>query len=446
MPQWLGRHRWLLITLVAAIALVALAACGDDDDSSGDDGGSGTPAAEEKVQPTVPIKIGQLNSFTGDLSDFGPAHARAAALAVKEINEAGGVGGQPIEIVTADTMTDPTVGANEATRLVQVEGVDFLLGALASGVTLPIAESVAGPNNILMISGASSSPALTAANDNDFLFRTVIHDTAQGAVLANLTNDLGYGSVCTMYINNAYGQGLSEAFAGNFEDLGGTVTAQIPHESEQATYASELDNCTADSPDALAAIAYPESAGIFLRESVEAGDVDNYLFVDGTKSDTMFADLGWPDAFDGASGTAPSSLQLETGQAFDTAYEAEYGDLPPLPFLRETYDAVYLMALAAEKSLDDDMDIRAALREVANPEGTVINPGVDGFTQAVEAIKNGEDINFEGATGPDDLDENGDVLIGAIETWHVDNAAETLVTDKKFRVDLTTNEVEEITE
>lgn len=444
MPQWLGRHRWLLLTLVAMVAVVAFSACGDDDDDGGDDdGGTGTPAASEKVQPTLPIKIGQLNSFTGDLSDFGPAHANAAQLAVDEINEAGGVGGQPIEIVTADTQTDPTVGSTEANRLIEVEGVDFILGALASGVTLPIAESVTGPNNILHISGASSSPALTAAADNDFLFRTVIHDTAQGAVLANLANDLGLTSVCTMYINNAYGQGLSEAFAANFEDLGGTVPAQVPHESEQATYASELSTCLADSPDALAAIAYPESAGVFLREAVEGGDVDSYLFVDGTKSGDMFVDLGW-EAFDGSNGTAPSSLQLETGSAFDTAYEAAYGELPSLPFLRETYDAVYLMALAAEKSLADDMDIRDALREVANPEGTEVSPGVEGFTAAVEAIADGEDVNYEGATGPVDLDDNGDVLIGAVETWHVDAAAEDLVTDKKFRVDLNTNEVTEI--
>lgn len=450
MPQWLTRHGWLLLTLVAALAIV-FAACGDDDDDGGDDdGGTGTPAATDDgnggdiVQPTLPIKIGQLNSFTGDLSDFGPAHQNAAQLAVDEINEAGGVGGQPIEIVTGDTQTDPTVGSNEATRLIEVEGVDFILGALASGVTLPIAESVTGPNNILHISGASSSPALTAANDNDFLFRTVIHDTAQGAVLANLANDLGLGTVCTMYINNAYGQGLSEAFAGNFEELGGTVPAQVPHESEQATYASELGTCLADSPDALAAIAYPESAGIFLREAVEGGDVSDFLWVDGTKSDTMFAELGWPAEFDGTNGTAPSSLQLETGEAFDAAYEAEFGDLPSLPFLRETYDAVYLMALAAEKSLADDMDIRAALREVANPEGTAVNPGVEGYTAAIAAIANGEDINYEGAAGPVDLDDKGDVLIGAIETWHVDVASETLVTDKKFRVDLNTNEVEEI--
>ena len=451
MPQWLLRHRWLLVTLVAIFALAAFAACGDDDD---DDDNGETPAPTEEptngngngdiVQPTLPIKIGQLNSFTGDLSDFGVAHQNAAQLALDEINAAGGVGGQPVELVTGDTATDPTQGASEANRLIEVEGVDFILGALASGVTLPVAESVTGPNNILQISAASTSPALTDANDNDFLFRTVISDAAQGVVLADLVESEGIASVCTMYINNAYGQGLSEIFAESFEDLGGSVTAQVPHESEQATYASELDSCTADGPEAVAALAYPESAGIFLREAVERDAASTYIWVDGTKSDTMFADLGWPEEFDGTVGTAPSALELATGEAFDSAYEAEFGSLPPLPFLRETYDAVYLMALAAEKSLTDNIDIREALRAVANPEGTVINPGTAGFEQALEAIANGEEINYEGAAGPQDFDENGDVLIGAIETWRVDVANEALVTEAIYRVDLTTGEITQV--
>jgi ABC-type branched-subunit amino acid transport system substrate-binding protein len=204
------------------------------------------PAQTPPARPTTatPLKLGLLLAYTGDLSDFGPAHENAARLAVKEINAAGGVLGAPIEVATGDTATDPSVGVSEATRLINVEHVQVILGALASGVTLPVAESVTGPDHILQISEASTSPALTAAKDNDFLFRTTISDAAQGVVLAKLATDLGLKSVCTMYINNAYGQGLSQIFSENFEKAGGTVTAQVPHESEQATYASELAKCT----------------------------------------------------------------------------------------------------------------------------------------------------------------------------------------------------------
>ena len=446
MPQWLSRHKWLWIVGAVLIGLFIFAACNDDEDEGETPAAGETPA--DGVTPAAgaegPLKIGVLVAFTGDLSDFGPAHENAARLAAKEINAAGGVLGQDIEIVTGDTGTDPSQGVSEANRLVNVEGVHAILGALSSGVTLQIAESVTGANNILQISPASTSPALSEASDNDFLFRTTISDAAQGIVLSQLASGLGLTSVCTMFINNAYGEGLSASFATSFGGMGGTVTAEVPHESAQTTYASELATCTAGEPEAVAALAYPESAGIFLREAVEGDVAGTYLWVDGTKSSDMFAALGWPAVFDGTNGTSPSALSLEAGAAFDARYEAEYGALGGLPFVRETYDAVYLMALAAEKSLADDIDIRDALRAIANPDGQTVGPGGEGYAAAIAAIAAGEEINYEGAAGPADFDDNGDVLVGAIETWHVDVANEELVTDKVFKVDLTTGAVTEV--
>jgi len=441
---------WLLAAALAALAILAVA-CGDEEEKEATPTVAKTAAATPAktavaVTPSAggPLKIGLLLSFTGDLSDFGPAHENAARLAVKEINAAGGVLGKPIEVVKGDDATDPSQGVSEATRLINVEHVQVILGALASGVTLPVAESVTGPNHILQISEASTSPALTAAKDNDFLFRTTISDAAQGVVLAKLATDSGLKSVCTMYINNAYGQGLSEIFSQNFEKAGGTVTAQVPHESEQATYASELDKCTSGKPEALAALAYPESGRVFLREAVEAGKVKTFLFCDGTKSADMFTDLGWP-TFDGMKGSAPSSLDVAAGKAFETAYAAEYGSTPPLPFMREIYDAVYLVALAAEKTgSTDPTAIRDAIRDVANAPGETIDPGTDGYKAALTLIADDKDINYEGAAGPVDLDKNGDVLIGAIETWHVDAAAQDLVTDAVFKVDLQTGEITKV--
>ena len=435
MPEWMSRHKWLLIVGAAFISLLIFAACnGDDDDGDGVDG-------EPPVVSTEPLKIGVLMAFTGGLSDFGPALEDAARLAAQEINASGGVLGQDIEIVTGDTGTDPSQGVTEATRLVEVEGVQAIIGALSSGVSLPIVESVTGPSNILQISPASTSVALIEANDSDFFFRTTISDLAQGGVLATLAGDAGLTSVCTMFVNNAYGQGLSELFAEAFEAAGSTVPAQVPHEEELITYASELDTCTADGPDAIAAIAYPESAGVFLREAVERESADTFLFVDGTKSDAMFAELGWDD-FDGMRGTAPGFLSVAAGTAFDDRFAAEYGETPPLPFLRETSDAVYLIALAAEKAgSTDPTAIRDALRDVAGSPGEIVEPGPEGYAAALALIAEGSDINYEGAAGPVDFDDVGDVLIGAIETWHVDAANETFVTDESFRVDLTTGEV-----
>jgi len=433
MPQWLMRHKWLWIVAAVLIVLLAFAACDDDEE-------------EEGVTPTAegPLKIGILMAFTGDLSSYGPPISAGAELAVNEINAAGGVFGQDIEIATGDTATDASTGATEANRLIETEGVHAIVGALSSGVTIAVAESVTVPSNILQISPASTAPTVTAVVDNDFLFRTPVSDETQGVALAFLANDLGFTNVCTMFVNNDYGQGLSGVFTENFvATYGGTVPAEVPHEQEQTTYASELATCTGEGPEALAAIAYPESAGVFLREAVEGELVDDFLFVDGTKQSTMFADLGW-DVFDGAYGTAPGG-PTPAGEHFDSAYEAEFGETPPLPFMREAYDAVYTIALAAEKAQSTDSTaIRDALRPIANPPGDTFIPGTDDWAQAVAAVRGGEDINYEGAAGAIDFDANGDV-VGTIEVWRVDAATEDLVAERVLAVDLATKEVTDVT-
>ena len=438
--------RWLLVG--ALIALLGLAvACGDDDDDGDatptDAPADATDVPDDALDPGAPLKIGALLSFTGGLSDFGEPIFNGVELAVTEINEAGGVNGQDVELVRGDTGTNPDQAATDAQRLVDIEGVHGIVGALSSGVTLRVAEQVTGPAGVVQISPASTSPGLTDANDNDFLFRTTISDAAQGLLLANLADDAGYGTVCNVFVNNAYGEGLSDAFTSAFENLGGTVNAAVPHEEAQVTYASELAEC--EGADALAAMAYPESAGIFLREAVEGDLFENYVFGDGTKSTDMFDELGWA-VFDGARGTAPAALPSDADSSFEERYEAVYGDFPQLPFIKEAYDAVYVIALAAEAAGSTDRTaIRDELRNVANAPGTVIDPGPEGFAAAKTALAAGEDINYEGVTGPLEFDSAGDPAVGAIEWFHVDGAAEEFVQDKLWKVDLATLTVEDIT-
>lgn len=445
MHKWFTRHAWRLALVAGLTAALGLAvACGDDDDET-----TGTPTGTASgAATTAPaaeaLKIGALMSFTGDLGSFGPAIYNGVELAVNEINDNGGVNGKPVELVKGDDATSPQQGVTEAQRLVDVEGVNAIVGALASGVTLQVAETVAGPNGVVMISPASTSPGLTDANDDDFLFRTTISDAAQGIVLANLAVDEEITSVCTLYVNSPYGKGLSNAFTAAFEDQGGTVTAEVPHEQSQTTYASELGKC--GDAEALAAIAYPQSATTFLREAKEGNMFDKYLFVDGTKDPDMFTELTYA-AFDAQRGTAPSSLPTDSATSFAERYQEAYGELPPKPFIKEAYDATYIIALAAQKAgSNDGTAIRDALRDVSNAPGTVIEPGPEGWAAALTALEAGEDINYEGATGPEEMDDNGDPLVGAVEWWHVDAAGSTLTTDKTFEVDLATSEVTEITE
>ena len=384
---------------------------------------------------STPLKIGQINSLTGDLSDFGTAHKNAADLAIKHINAAGGVGGSDVEIILKDTQTKSQVGVDAANALV-AEGAVSIVGALASSVTMPVATTVSSQKNIVQISAASTSPAITALNDNDFLFRTTVSDAFQGKILARVAK-ANYASAGVLFVNNPYGEGLANQFKETFEAEGGTVTAMVPHEQTQPSYKSELTKATAGNPDVLVALSYPESAGVYVREALEGDYIKTFLFADGTKSPDMNEKIG-ADKLEGTWGTNPGSPATGSSDAFNALYTAEYGEKPPLPYMGETYDAVVLIALAAAKadSTTDGTKIRDALRSVACPSGEKVGPGLEdisssvgGLKKAFELVASGKEIDYEGAAGKQCFDKNGDVA-GDIEYWRIEGGK---IVSKGFR-------------
>ena len=375
----------------------------------------------ETVEGAHPLVIGQLNALTGSLSYSSLSLRNASVLAADHVNLAGGIGTAPVVVVSRDTAGDPVRGVEAARALVDVEGAAAILGARNSSVTMSVAELVTAPGRRLQVSSVSTSPLITALEDDDFLFRTVVSDAAQGVVLARLAREQGHDTAGVMHIDNAYGRGLADQFEETFTSLGGTVTGKIPHEDDQPTYTSELERATAAAPDVLVTISYPGQAEVYLRESLEGGYSDRFLFVDAVKSPEMIEAVGW-DVLEGTLGTAAGSPSTPQSGAFTSDYFDTYGtELPTHPLIAQTYDAVVLIALAAAKagSTTDSEAIRDALRSVANPPGEVVGPGVDGIRRALALIAEGEDINYEGASGPVDLDERGDVA-GPIEVWKIE--------------------------
>ena len=367
-----------------------------------------------------PLVVGNLNVFTGSLAEFGPPLRNSVQLAASHVNRAGGVGGGSMLVTSRDTAVNPVQGVDAARALVDVEDAVAIVGALSSGVTIAVAQSVTIPKETPIISGASTAPAITTLEDNDFVFRTTPSDAAQGIILARLAQEQGFEKVGIMYINNAYGEGLADQFEQSFTELGGTVTAMVPHEDVQPTYASELEKATEGDPDALAVMSYTGQSRVYVREALEGGYADTFLFVDGVKGSEWIDDINSWDALDGTYGTAPGAPGSPEKDAFETAYEETYGFPVSHPFMAEHYDATVLIALAAAKagSTTDSVAIRDALRDVANAPGEVVGPGRDEIARALRLIAQGQDIDYNGAGGNVDLDQNGDVF-GTIEIWQV---------------------------
>jgi ABC-type branched-subunit amino acid transport system substrate-binding protein len=374
-------------------------------------GWSAAPAAAQNV------KIGAIMSTTGPLQVFGEAGLRGVQLAIDQVNEAGGLLDQQVDLVAADDATNPQVGVDAAQRLVNVDGVVGIIGALSSGVTIPIATTVSATAGVPQISTASTSPVITTLEDNGFLFRTTPHDALQGVVLADVVKQQGIGRVAVVYVNNDYGKGLADAFAEAFE---GEVSASVAYEERQASYRGELSRAAAGDPEALVMIAYPGDGIPMIRQALEEGFFEMFVFTDGMKAAEVAEAAG--DALDGAFGTAPAGdPEAEAAKRFREMYEESYGELPPQPFIDTAYDATVLMALAIEQAGSTEGEaIRDALHDVANPPGETILPGE--FAKAKELIGSGQDVDYEGAAGSQDFDEAGDVP-GTYSHWAIEGGA-----------------------
>ena len=395
-------RRGVLAALLAA-AGVLLAACG----GGGDEGGDGGQ-----------LRIAYLADFSGSLAELGEVVLVGVELAIRHVNAAGGVHGRDVVLLTGDTGVDPTQGVEEARRLVEVNGAHAIVGALSSNVTLAVAESVSGPSGVLTITPASSSPALSEANDRDFLFRSAPDDRAKGVILAALATGQGLDRVGLIYRDDAYGQGLAQVFTEQFERSGGSVAAAPYSPSGQPSYLGELQRVARDGAGLLVAVAFPGEAEVFLREAIEQGVFTRFIFADATRSQELVDAIGG-EHLDGSQGTAPGSGPDEPSTAaWNRAYVEEFGEEPARAYVREGYDAVIAIALAAEAAgSTDSAAIRDRLRSVAQPPGRTVIAGPEGVREALEAVRNGEEIDYDGAATRLDWNAAGDLVTGFVEIW-----------------------------
>jgi ABC-type branched-subunit amino acid transport system substrate-binding protein len=397
-------HRRRVLQGIGGAAIAGLAGC-----TTSDEGSQGTAVSLEDRSSA--IKLGVLMPETGDLAELGQPIRDAALLPAKQLNDAD----LPVEFDTQveDTQTNPTAGVSSAEALVNA-GYPMVTGPASSGVNLQVTREVLIPSEVVGCSPSSTSPAVTDLEDNDYIFRTAPSDALQGQVLAQVARDRREASTAaTLYVNNSYGQSLSESFAGAFEDNGGTVQTQVSFEKEQPSYTSRLGNATADDPDILIVIGYPASGVQLFRDYYSDYSSDRTIMVtDGLQSADLPSQVG--NDMENVIGSAPlaSGPQVDT---FNELYRSEY-DRAPGVFNAQAYDASAVMILAnIAAGGNNGTNVRDKLRTVANPDGTTVGP--ENLAEACEMVGNGESVNYAGASSSVDFDDNGDMAAVSYEVW-----------------------------
>ncbi|MDR5907657.1 ABC transporter substrate-binding protein [Franzmannia qiaohouensis] len=355
------------------------------------------------------VKIGFLGGFTGPIESLTPPIFDGAQLAVQHVNEQGGIlGGQTLVMPNADTTcADASAASNAADRMVNTENVTAIVGALCTGATVAAANNAGIPGGVVMVSPASTAPAVTDLDDNDLVFRTVPSDAFQGEMLAKLLISKGITDAAVTYVNNDYGQGLADAFNSTFEAEGGMVSANEAHEDGRADYRSELGSLSSGGSETLVVLAYADGSGqTILRQAYESGMFTQYVGADGMVGDSLVEAIG-ADVLEGMIATRPGSPDTPGTETFE-ALAAEADIDPSAVFAAQAYDAAFLLALAIEQNGSAEREgLSEALRSVSSAPGEQILPGE--WEKAVELIAAGEEIDYEGASGSHEFDENGDV-------------------------------------
>jgi len=382
------------------------------------------------------LKIGSLLPATGDLASIGQQMSGSVPLLVETVNACEGVNGQPVTLVEVDDQTDPRAGAAGMTKLATLDKVAGVVGSFASSVSTA-AVSVAVPNQVMLVSPGSTSPVFTEkAQKGDFKgfwSRTAPPDTYQALALAQLANQKGFKRVSTVVINNDYGVGFEKAFVAAFSKLGGTVINKdkpIRYDPKAQTFDTEAAAAFAGKPDAVIAVLYAETGSLLLKTAYQQGLTEGVqiLLTDGVKSPTFPDQVGkgadGKYLLAGALGTVPGS----DGKAladFNKLWQQKKGSSPG-EYAPQAWDAAALLVLAAQAAKENTgVGVSNKIREVANGPGTEVSDVCAGL----KLLREGQDINYQGASGNVDVDANGDV-VGVYDVWSVEADGKIKVIDK----------------
>lgn len=334
-------------------------------------------------QPTESeeIKIGAIFPLTGEGAKYGEDAKLGIDLAVEEINAAGGIKGKKIQVVYEDSQAAPSQGVAAIQKLITVDKVPVIIGAMASSVTLAIAP-IAEENKVVLLSPASSAATITEAGD--YIFRNEFSDAYGGKAQAELTwDELGIRDVAILYVNNDYGVGVADTFKKTFESLGGNITAVEVFEQGATDFRTQLTKIKDSNPEAIFLIGYKETI-LILKQAKELGIETQILSTPMFEDPEILEKVG--DLAEGViyiyyGGFDPKSEE-EQIKVFVSSFNEKYGREPGY-YTALSYDATKIISVAIEKGGFNSEGIKSALYDIKD---------------------------YPGLTGSTSFDENGDVI------------------------------------
>jgi branched-chain amino acid transport system substrate-binding protein len=351
-------RRALATSLAAAAAALACAGAG---------------AAEKE------LLIGVNDSLTGPGAVYGLPQANSVQMAADEINAAGGIKAGAdvyrLRVISNDDKANPTEATNSVRKLIDRDGVKYLLGFCCSGPTSAVASFIER-ENALMLVGNAAERAITAKGIPN-LFRTRPPADFTGAAAGVFVGKRGAKNIAVIgSLDVGFYTQYLEAFEREFAKSGGKIVAKETFGLKDRDMTPQLTKVRALNPDALLVLGYVEPAAFVYRQATELGmKVPRYGFTSG--SEEQFLKVATSEQMEGVWDLRPTELTVEALAANATAYVANYTKrfgAPPSPSSPYAYDQVYVLKQAVERagSADDPKKVMAEVRKVTIPKEAVM--------------------------------------------------------------------------
>ncbi|MFC7045016.1 ABC transporter substrate-binding protein [Halobacteriaceae archaeon GCM10025711] len=349
-----------------------------------------------------PFSIGMVDSRTGSLEEFGTRNKRGMELALADVN-AVGIDGRDLDIIVEDSQSQQQAGVSAAQKLVNQDQVPLLIGAVSSGVSIAIHESVVQGTDVVQISQNSTSPKLSDYPD---LMRMSPTGSLQAKALAQLIKEDGHSSVAITWLNNAYGQGVQEAFVDAYD---GDIKYNQPHDQGKASYTNAVTGMADAGADAWLFISYQPEFTTMAQESYDKGYLGDVALYgsDSVKGPKVLQNI--PEgSIDGMTIIAPSAaLDQENYKRFAENFNSDYGR-DPTAWSAYAYDAIVVGALGVQAADEfTGAAIGEVVRDITRPEGQKVYSFEEGQQLLADGASASE-VNYEGVSGPIDLNEKGD--------------------------------------
>ena len=215
------------------------------------------------------LTLGSILPVTGSLASLGPPEFAGVELAVQQANDGGGVLGNDVKFIEGDSGDTTTDTAAKTVDKQLKQGVDAIIGAASSSVSLSVIDKITGAG-VVHFSPANTSPELTTYPDNGLYFRTAPSDVLQGRFLGNLITSDGYCSIGILALQDSYGEGLAGATTDSIQAGGCDVLDTVIYDPNATSFSTEVSKIKSQDPDAIVLIGFNESAKV-INELVKQG-------------------------------------------------------------------------------------------------------------------------------------------------------------------------------